>query len=93
MSSPRPLEALLDNTPTPARDDDGGSGTPTRRRSTLFYLVGAAVFVATLLVGVIGIGRHRSREASDDAQARVNVVARDHGSGWRRSSRPPGSGI
>jgi RND family efflux transporter MFP subunit len=72
MSPPRPLEALPDE--TPATRDDGGSGTPTPKRSALFYLVGGAVFLATLL-GVIGIGRHRIHEAMDDAQARVASVA------------------
>ncbi len=51
----------------------GDPRPPEPRRSGLFYLVGIVVFAATVL-GVVGIGRHRSHEARDDAQSREAEV-------------------
>ena len=43
------------------------------RRSGLFYSVGILVFAA-VVIGVVGIGRHRNHEARDDAQSREAEV-------------------
>ena len=58
--------------------------TGARRRSALgaVYLVGVVVFVATV-IGVVGIGRHRNREARADAQSREAEVQ-------PRAARPGG---
>lgn len=72
MSSPRPLHDLDEDRATPA-SGGGGPDAPPGKRSGLFYLVGAAVFVATVL-GVLGIGHHRTSEARDEAQSREAQV-------------------
>ncbi len=72
MSSPRPLHDL-DEERAPPAGHGGGPDAPPPRRSGLFYFVGVAVFVATVL-GVVGIGRHRQSEARDDTQVRQAEV-------------------
>jgi len=73
MSSPRPLHDIDEDRATAVRQG-GGPSAPSPKRSGLFYLVGAAVFVATVL-GVLGLGHHRQNEARDDAQAREAEVS------------------
>ena len=72
MSSPRPLHDIDEDRATPSRQG-GGPAAPNSKRSGLFYFVGAAVFVATVL-GVVGLGHHRQSEARDDAQTREAEV-------------------
>ncbi len=72
MSSPRPLRDLDEDRPSPSRDG-GGPEAPARRHSGLFYLVGVAVFVATVL-GVVGLGRRRTSAAHEETQAREAEV-------------------
>ncbi len=68
MSSPRPLhDSDEDRAPPP--HGGGGPDQSAPRRSGLFYLVGIAVFAATVL-GVLGLGHHRDSEARADARTR-----------------------
>jgi RND family efflux transporter MFP subunit len=75
MSSPRRVDSTdpSDEVPPAPVRGNGGPEAP-RRRSGLVYLIGVGA-VAAAVIGVVGLGKHRTDEARDEAQARVAEVA------------------